>query len=422
MSNKIQSIRGMHDFAPAEAGAMRSLENKLIAVLNRYAYQEIRTPIVEKLELFKRSIGEVTDIVEKEMYAFEDRGGDWLALRPEGTASTVRAGIQHGWLHNQQQRLWYIGPFFRRERPQKGRYRQFHQLGVEVYGIPGPDIDVELIILTRAMLKAVGLNADKLELQINSLGDIEARNQHRKQLIAYLSDFENLLDDDARRRLHSNPLRILDSKNPEIQKVVENAPRLMDVLGEEAKQHFELLQTMLVQQNISYVVNPTLVRGLDYYNRTVFEWVTRELGAQGTVCAGGRYDTLIEQAGGRSTPAIGFALGLERLQSLVESESAETQAGIDAYVVTLGQQATDRAFELLEIIRSELPDLAIQMNCGGGSIKTQMKRADKSGARLALILGEEEMQRQEITVKYLQTSESQQVVKQDQIVKLLKDI
>ena len=422
MSKNIQSIRGMHDLAPEQAASMRMLENQLICTLNNYAYQEIRTPIVEKLDLFKRSIGEVTDIVEKEMYAFEDQGGEMLALRPEGTASTVRAGIQHGWLHNQQQRFWYIGPFFRRERPQKGRYRQFHQLGVEVYGIPGPDIDVELILLTCSMLKAVGLNVDNLELQINTLGDVDARNEHRRQLIEYLSNFENQLDDDARRRLHTNPLRILDSKNPEVQNIVKNAPVLMDYLGEEAREHFEKIQSMLSRLNVSFVVNPTLVRGLDYYNRTVFEWVTRDLGAQGTICAGGRYDTLIEQVGGRATPAIGFALGLERLHSLVSASLDKQKPHIDIYVVTLGQPAADKALELLEIIRPQFPQLAIQMNCGGGSIKTQMKRADRSGAHLALILGDEEIEKHQITIKHLHAKDLQQVVKQDELIKQLKEI
>ncbi|MEM8844677.1 MAG: histidine--tRNA ligase, partial [Pseudomonadota bacterium] len=346
MSDKIQSIRGMHDFAPEEASTMRMLENKLIEALNSYAYQEIRTPLVEKLDLFKRSIGEVTDIVEKEMYAFEDRGGDWLALRPEGTAGTVRAGIQHGWLHNQQQRFWYMGPFFRRERPQKGRYRQFHQLGVETYGFAGPDIDVELILLTQSMWNAVELNDDNLELQINSLGDADARAEHRKQLISYLSDYENDLDDDARRRLHSNPLRILDSKNPEVQAIVKNAPMLMDYLNDEALQHFEKLKDLLTQLEINFVVNPSLVRGLDYYNRTVFEWITHELGAQGTICAGGRYDSLIEQVGGRATLAAGFALGLERLYSLVESRMTEQKRTIDVYMLALGEQTFPIALKI----------------------------------------------------------------------------
>ena len=421
MSDNIQSIRGMHDFAPAESKTMRLLEDKLIAVLNSYAFQEIRTPIVEKLDLFKRSIGEVTDIVEKEMYAFEDRGGDWLALRPEGTASTVRAGIQHGWLHNQQQRFWYIGPFFRRERPQKGRYRQFHQLGVETFGFAGPDMDVELIMLTQAMWKVMGLNGKNLELQINSLGDANSRAEHRKQLIAYLSDFKNDLDEDARRRLNTNPLRILDSKNPEVQAIVKNAPVLIDYLDEDAKKHFDTLQHLLTQLNISYVVNPTLVRGLDYYNRTVFEWLTQELGAQGTICAGGRYDSLIEHVGGKATPAAGFALGLERLHSLVEAQLAEQKVGIDIYVVALGDPASEQALKLFGKIREHMPELAIQMNCGGGSIKSQMKRADKSGARLAMILGEEEIARQEITIKHLQTDAPQQVVKQDEIIKFLKE-
>ena len=419
MSNNIQSIRGMHDFAPAEAQTMRLLEAKLIAVLNSYAYQEVRTPVVEKLDLFKRSIGEVTDIVEKEMYAFEDRGGDWLALRPEGTASVVRAGIQNGWLHNQQQRYWYMGPYFRRERPQKGRYRQFHQLGVETFGFAGPDIDLELVLMPLRFWQALGLKPDSLQLQLNSLGDVEARNKHRLDLIEYLAEHQENLDDDAHKRMHTNPLRVLDSKNPQVQEITAKAPVLLDYLGIEEKEHFQALQEGLDAMQISYHVNPHLVRGLDYYNRTVFEWVSTELGAQGTVCAGGRYDNLVTQMGGRATPAAGFAIGLERLHSLVEANLQARAGNIDAYLVVLGAATVTYAMQLAEQIRSKLPNLAIQMNCGGGSIKSQMKRADRSGARLALIIGEDEVEQRQVTVKYLHDDQSQQTVSQDAVMELL---
>ena len=419
MSNNIQSIRGMHDFAPAEAQTMRLLEAKLIAVLNSYAYQEVRTPVVEKLDLFKRSIGEVTDIVEKEMYAFEDRGGDWLALRPEGTACVVRAGIQNGWLHNQQQRYWYLGPYFRRERPQKGRYRQFHQLGVETFGLAGPDIDLELILIPQRFWQALGLPLESLQLQLNSLGDAAARSKHRQDLVEYLNDHHAMLDDDARKRMHSNPLRVMDSKNPQVQEATAQAPVLLDYLGNEEQEHFAALQERLDAMQISYQINPRLVRGLDYYNRTVFEWVSNELGAQGTVCAGGRYDNLVEQMGGRATPAAGFAIGLERLHSLAEGVLQANARGIDAYFIALGNNAHRYAIQLVEKIRSELPNLAIQMNCGGGSIKSQMKRADRSGARLALIVGENEVEQRQVTVKYLHNDQSQQTVSRDAVMELL---
>lgn len=420
MSKNIQSIRGMHDFAPQESASMRALETALLHVLHQYAYAEVRTPIVEKLELFKRSIGEVTDIVEKEMYAFEDRGGDWLGLRPEGTASVVRAGIQNGWLHNQQQRYWYLGPFFRRERPQKGRYRQFHQLGVETFGMQGPDIDLELILLSQSMWQAIGLASENLELQINSLGDIEARAEHREKLIEYLSIHQDALDDEGRKRLHANPLRVLDSKNPQVQAIVGDAPKLLDYLDDEAKQHFDTLKAHLDSLGVQYVENPTLVRGLDYYNRTVFEWVSTELGAQATVCAGGRYDNLVEQMGGKSTPAAGFAVGLERLLSLVDQQIISQAQQIDAYFVALGEAATQYGFRLLEKIRYEIPHRTIQMNCGGGSIKAQMKRADKSGARLALIVGEDEVSNCTISVKHLQTEEDQKVLSESELIEFLK--
>jgi len=420
MSDNIQSIRGMHDLAPDDTVPLRLLENQLIAVLRQYAYQEVRTPIVEKLELFKRSIGEVTDIVEKEMYAFEDRGGEWLALRPEGTASTLRAGVQHGWLHNQQQRYWYLGPFFRRERPQKGRYRQFHQLGVETFGMAGPDIDIELILMTQSMWQAVGLDSQNLELQINTLGDSEARSRHRADLIAFLSDHSEQLDEDARRRLQSNPLRILDSKNPEVQALVKEAPLLFDYLDTEAKEHFEKLCLMLERCGVEAKINSTLVRGLDYYNRTVFEWVTNQLGAQGTICAGGRYDSLVGQMGGRNTPAAGFAIGIERLYSLVDDNLRKHTPTLDAYVIALGEQVTRYAFHVCEQIRKELPEFAIQMNCGGGSIKSQMKRADRANARLAIIIGDEELNNEYITVKNLQKEVPQITCGLDQLSTLSK--
>ena len=421
MSNHIQSIRGMRDFAPAEALSMRTLENTLIQVLHSYAYQEIRTPIVEKLELFKRSIGEVTDIVEKEMYAFEDRGGDYLALRPEGTASAVRAGIQNGWLHNQQQRLWYLGPYFRRERPQKGRYRQFHQLGVETFGLPGPDIDIELILLPLRFWRALGLPLDSLQLQLNSLGDAQARSRHRSDLIQFLQAHEAELDEDGRKRMHSNPLRVLDSKNPQVQEITAQAPMLLDYLGDAEQEHFAALQAGLDRLQIAYQINPRLVRGLDYYNRTVFEWVSTDLGAQGTVCAGGRYDQLVEQMGGKPTPAAGFAVGLERLHSLVEARLASKTGAVDVYLIALGDAAADYLLQLAERIRTELPKLAVQMNCGGGSIKAQMKRADRSGARLALIAGDEEVGQGQVALKYLLSDQPQRTVAEQAIIELLKD-
>lgn len=420
MSKTIQSIRGMHDFEPESAKAMRVLENKLMAVLASYAYEEIRTPVVEKLDLFKRSIGEVTDIVEKEMYAFEDRGGDWLALRPEGTASTVRAGVQHGWLHNSQRRYWYMGPFFRRERPQKGRYRQFHQLGVETFGFEGPDIDVELMLMTRQFWRVLGLPDNAVELQINTLGDAQARSTHREVLIEYLSSHENVLDEDAKKRLHTNPLRVLDSKNPEVQKIVVDAPVLLDYLSSEALAHFESLKEKLTSMDLEFRVNPYLVRGLDYYNRTVFEWVSTELGAQGTVCAGGRYDSLVEQMGGKKTVAAGFAVGLERLHSLLEDSLAAQISTVDAYLVAVGDMVSSYAFDLCEKIRHQIPGFSVQMNCGGGSIKSQMKRADRCSAKFALIIGEQEFEQKTVTLKSLQTDRPQQTVKLEELIEILK--
>ncbi|MDH3609343.1 MAG: histidine--tRNA ligase, partial [Gammaproteobacteria bacterium] len=376
MSKRIQSIRGMHDVLPPESEMLRATEHATQNVLRQYGYQEIRMPLLEQTELFKRSLGEVTDIVEKEMYTFEDRNGDSLALRPEGTASCVRAGIQHGFLYGQPQRLWYCGPFFRHERPQKGRYRQFHQLGVETFGFVGPDIDAELIILSAHMWKKINLPMQP-RLEINSLGSSQARKKYREKLIAYLHQYEDKLDKEAMQRLHTNPLRILDSKNPEMQEIIQNAPSLLEHLDAESVEHFLQLQKLLDAVNIQYTINPRLVRGLDYYSKTVFEWVAEGLGAQATICAGGRYDGLVEQLGGKPCPAAGFAIGLERLVSLLEG-SQQAEQSIDVYMVLMGEAAEIAGLQLAEELRTQLPISSVVTNCGGGSIKSQMKRADKS--------------------------------------------
>ena len=414
MSKTIQSIRGMHDILPEQTPAWQYLENTVRDLLAGYGYQEIRMPIVEMTELFARSIGEVTDIVEKEMYTFDDRNGDSLTLRPEGTASCVRAGIQHGLLHNQQQRLWYMGPMFRHERPQKGRYRQFHQIGVETFGIEGPDIDAELIILTARLWRRLGI--DDVRLEINSLGSPEARAAYREKLVAYLGQHEDVLDEDSKRRLDTNPLRVLDSKNPAMKDMIAGAPSLLDHLDADSAAHFEALKARLDTAGIAYVVNPCLVRGLDYYSRTVFEWITDSLGAQGTICAGGRYDGLVEQLGGRATTAAGFAMGLERLLALLETQgNMPALPGPHAYMVTFGEQAEHAGLLLAERLRDTLPDLRLVMNAGGGSFKAQMKRADRSGAELALILGEDEIARGEIGVKFLRRDEAQRTFSQDEL-------
>jgi len=407
LANSIQAIRGMNDILPAQTPHWQYLEQTLRDLLAAYGYHEIRLPILEKTELFKRSIGEVTDIVEKEMYSFADRNGDNLTLRPEGTASCVRAGIEHGLLHNQVQRLWYLGPMFRHERPQQGRYRQFHQLGVEVYGLNGPDIDAELILMSARFWKRLGLS--ELELQINSLGSAEARAAYRATLVDYFSSHAAQLDEDSQRRLHSNPLRILDSKNPEMQALIEAAPRLLAHLDQASADHFAQLCTVLDQAGVAYRVNPRLVRGLDYYNRTVFEWVTTQLGAQGTVCAGGRYDTLVESIGGSPTPAIGFALGLERLVALLSNTAAQTRTDAQphAYLVLVGDAAVGAGLQLAEQLRDALPRLRLLTHCGGGNFKNQFKKADKSGARFALILGDNELAQQQIAIKSLRNEQAQ---------------
>ncbi|MBT0585738.1 histidine--tRNA ligase [Alteromonas oceanisediminis] len=402
MSKQLQAVRGMNDGLPDQTKLWQWVENKIRTVVANYGYQEIRTPIVESTDLFKRSIGEVTDIVEKEMYTFDDRNGDSLTLRPEGTASCVRAGNQHGLLYNQQQRLWYMGPMFRHERPQKGRYRQFHQFGVETYGLDGPDIDLELILMSARLWREFGLS-DCVRLEINSLGSAQARSAYREKLVRYLDNHRDSLDEDSLRRMQTNPLRVLDSKNPQVQAVVANAPQLLDHLDVESKQHFDTLCERLTQLGIEFEVNPRLVRGLDYYNRTVFEWVTESLGAQGTVLAGGRYDGLVEQLGGKATPAVGFAMGLERLVLLIETRQTVTvsDAAADVYVIAMSEDCAVYATQVAEQLRESFTALRVQMHCGGGNMKKQMKRADKIGAQLAIIVGEQERQEQQVSVKPL---------------------
>jgi histidyl-tRNA synthetase len=398
MGAGIKAIRGMHDLLPDRIGLWQRLEDGARHVLESYGYKEIRTPLVEVTELFERSIGEVTDIVEKEMYSFEDRNGESLSLRPEGTASCVRAAIEHGLL-DRPQRLWYRGPMFRHERPQKGRYRQFHQIGVEVLGLEGPDIDQEVVLLTRRLWRVMGLG--DLRLEINSLGDAEERSRYRRLLVAFLEANAGKLDEDSLRRMQTNPLRVLDSKNPDVQEVIAGAPQLADHLGETSRAHFERFCAGLDGAGVSYRLNPRLVRGLDYYNRTVFEWITERLGAQGTVCAGGRYDGLVAQLGGRPTPAVGFALGLERLVALLEADQPAAEPRLDAYLVAVGEPAQSAALSLAERLRDEDPGLRLLCHCGGGSFKSQFKKADRSGAHWALVLGEGELERGVVGVKPL---------------------
>jgi len=407
VADTIRSVRGMNDILPDVTPYWQVVETTLNNVLTSYGYQEIRFPIVEKTALFCRSIGEVTDIVEKEMYSFDDRNGDSLTLRPEGTAGCVRAAMQNGLL-NQTQRLWYQGPMFRYERPQKGRYRQFHQVGVEAYGFKGPDIDAEMILMTARLWKQLGLTG--LTLQINSLGSTEARLAYREKLIAYFDAHQEQLDEDSQRRLQSNPLRILDSKNPEMQALNEGAPKLLDHLDEESKQDFTALCESLDAAGLNYEINPRLVRGLDYYGKTVFEWVTDHLGSQGTVCAGGRYDGLVSQLGGKGATAIGFAIGLERLIALLEAMDALPEIEtVDAYLVAVGDNAAKQARLLAEQLRDQIPDLTLITHCGGGSFKSQFKHADRSGARWSLILGDDEISQQVIGVKTMATGEQETI-------------
>jgi len=399
----------MHDILPNETPLWQAVERVLGQGLESYGYRQIRLPIVEKTELFERSIGEVTDIVEKEMYTFTDRNGESLTLRPEGTAGCVRACIEHGLLRGANLRLWYQGPMFRHERPQKGRYRQFHQLGVEAYGMAGADIDAELILLNRYWWRELGLEG-QLELQINSLGTLEERRAYREELVTYFSSFANVLDEDSRRRLHTNPLRILDSKHPEMQTLIEGAPKLIDYLGEASRAHFHGVTQLLEAAGVKYTLNPRLVRGLDYYCHTVFEWVTSELGAQGTVCAGGRYDTLVEQLGGKATPAVGFALGMERLIALLEGSSLAAVEPPHLYMIRVGANAEKAGLVLAETLRHRIPGLRLTVHAGGGSFKSQFKKADKSGALYALILGEDEAAKGLVSLKPLREAGDQQTL------------
>ncbi|MCP4468230.1 MAG: histidine--tRNA ligase [Halieaceae bacterium] len=405
--SKLTAIRGMNDILPDETPCWQHLESTVAHVLASYGYGEIRLPLVEKTALFKRSIGEVTDIVEKEMYTFNDRNDDSMTLRPEGTAGCVRAAIQQGLLSTAC-RLWYTGPMFRYERPQKGRQRQFHQIGVESFGVTTPDMDAQLIIICARLWRELGI-ADSVRLEINSIGSTESRASYRAALVAYLEQHASALDEDSKRRLESNPLRILDSKNADTQLLLEDAPSLSDYLDEESEADFHRLQQLLNEVGIKFVVNERLVRGLDYYNKTVFEWVTDQLGAQGTVCAGGRYDGLVEQLGGKATPAVGFAMGVERLVLLMkELEVAVPQAGVDIYVVAAGKEAECAALAATERLRSVFSDLCIVLHAGAGSFKSQMKRADKSGARIALIWGENEVAAQSAIVKQLRDGKGEQ--------------
>lgn len=422
MTERIQAIRGMNDILPETTVFWRSIEQIFVNALSSYGYQEIRFPLIESTQLFKRTIGEVTDIVEKEMYTFNDLNGDSITLRPEGTAGCVRACLQNGLLHNQQQKLWYMGPMFRHERPQKGRYRQFNQLGVEAFGMPGALVELELISLCRKFWEQLGF-ADFVQLQVNTLGELTERHHYKKILVEYLTAHESQLDEDSKRRLTRNPLRILDSKNPEMQQLLANAPKLIDVLGEKSRAHFQSFCDGLDALEVPYVINPVLVRGLDYYGHTVFEWVTDKLGSQSTVCAGGRYDILVEQLGGNPTPAVGFALGIERIYLLMETLSLlQLESKKNAlYLIATNEQAVVRGLVISEWIRNVYPKIEVSVNTAGGSFKSQFKKADKSGARLALILGEDELAKKQISIKDLRNDAEQITVDQNMINQVLKD-
>ncbi len=408
----------MNDCLPTQSPLWQKVEGVVKNVISAYGYSEVRMPIVEMTHLFSRAIGEVTDVVEKEMYTFEDRNGDSLTLRPEGTAGCVRSGIENGLLYNQEQRLWYMGPMFRHERPQKGRYRQFHQCGVEVFGLDGPDVDAELIMMTARLWRELGI-AQHVRLELNSIGSLEARANYRTALIDYLEQYQNVLDEDCKRRMYTNPLRVLDSKNPDVQAILGDAPQLSDYLDAESKQHFAGLCELLDAAGIEYTVNQRLVRGLDYYNRTVFEWITESLGSQGTVCGGGRYDGLVEQLGGKPTPAVGFAMGLERLVLMMETlGNTDVRRSVDVYMVTAGEGTMMAGMKLAEQLREQVPGLRVMTHFGGGNFKKQFKRADKVGAAIALVLGEDEVAAQTVVVKDLAGGE-QSTAAQAEVAKLL---
>ncbi len=413
----IKAIRGMNDILPAQTPLWQFFEAQVKLVFDQYGYQEIRMPIAEKTDLFCRSIGEATDVVEKEMYTFADRNGDNMTLRPEGTASCVRAAQEHGLTYNQVQRLWYHGPMFRYERPQKGRQRQFHQFGAEVYGLDGPDVDAELIIMTARLWRQLGLQG-AVKLQLNTLGSAAARAAYRTDLVAFLQANMALLDADSQRRVTTNPLRVLDSKDESTQALLDGAPNFYGYLDDESRVHFERLRELLDAAGISYEVNPRLVRGLDYYCKTVFEWVTDKLGAQGTVCGGGRYDGMIEQLGGKPTPAVGWAMGVERMILLLQ-EMQQEPAGLgqqaDVYLAHMGDAATVRTMQLAEQLRTDIPGLRLLWHCGGGSLKNQMKKANRCGAKLVLIMGEDELAQGQIQIKPLQGQDEQQSISLDQV-------
>ncbi len=422
MSERIQAVRGMNDVLPDRTAIWRYVEQNFASCLLRYGYQEIRFPLVESTQLFKRTIGEVTDIVEKEMYTFNDLNGDSLTLRPEGTAGCLRACLEHGLLHNQQQKLWYMGPMFRHERPQKGRYRQFTQFGVEAFGIPDFTIELELISICRRLWAQLGF-ANHVELQINTLGELAERQNYKKVLIEYLRDHYQQLDEDSKRRLERNPLRILDSKNPELQQLIAKAPKLIDVLEGKSREHFQAFCDGLTALQIPYTINPFLVRGLDYYGHTVFEWVTDKLGSQATVCAGGRYDILVEQLGGASTPAVGFALGIERILLLMETLNSISlpEKSESLFIIATNTEAVVQGLAIAELIRNTYPSIEVITNTAGGSFKSQFKKADKSGARFALILGDDEIAKQCVSIKDLRKDMEQITVEQKNINQFLRD-
>ncbi|MCR9497964.1 histidine--tRNA ligase [Vibrio alginolyticus] len=407
MAKTIQAIRGMNDCLPTQSPLWQKLENTVKNVISAYGYNEVRMPIVEETNLFSRAVGEETDVVSKEMYTFDDRNGDSLTLRPEGTAGCVRSCIQNSLINRDEQRLWYMGPMFRHERPQKGRYRQFHQCGVEVFGLNGPDVDAELIMMTARLWRELGIN-EHVRLELNSIGSQEDRADYRTALVAFLEQHIDVLDEDCKRRMHTNPLRVLDTKNPDVQAILGDAPRLSDYLGEESKAHFAGLCELLDAAGIEYTVNERLVRGLDYYNRTVFEWITESLGAQGTVCGGGRYDGLVEQLGGKPTPAVGFAMGLERLVLMLETlELTDVRRSVDVYVVTAGEGTMMAGMKLAEQLRESIPGVRVMNHFGGGNFKKQFKRADKVGAVVALVLGENEVADNTVVLKDLAGGEQE---------------
>ncbi|MBT6893433.1 MAG: histidine--tRNA ligase [Gammaproteobacteria bacterium] len=416
---KIQAVRGMQDLLPAQKKISRTIEDVVREVLAAYGYREIGLPQLEQTELFKRVVGENTDIVEKEMYTFDDRNGESLTLRPEGTAGCVRFAEQNGLLFNQVQRLWYSGAMFRYERPQKGRYRQFDQIGAECFGMPGPDVDAELLLMNARIWRKLGLDGD-IRLELNSLGDPDARAKFKGELAGYLQAYEQDLDEDSQRRLTTNPLRILDSKSSKTQEILRDAPVLSDYMDNESKQHFEGLQGLLDDNGIAYKVNPNIVRGLDYYNKTVFEWITTTLGSQGTVCGGGRYDGLVEQLGGKPSPGIGFAMGLDRL-SLMLAEKMESSKDADVYVVSQGDAARATGLRLAELIRDQVPGKKVIVHCGDGKFKSQMKKADASGADLALVLGEDEVAAGTVSIKALREGGEQSTISQETLAQYCLD-